>query len=239
MKRIKVLLGVAITFLLTTNVVAQERLQVRNYILERIREESQLSQEEFNRIRDEAQKAIIQNQGEFRNRLKEKGESVLQLREKSLQQLRERLKNIKDEKKREIIGRIYFRIQSLNDKLCVHFLTVLEKLELMLERIESRAAKAKMKDLNTAAVEETINIAREKITSVKNEIALQVEKVYSFEFSNNQEVKIKIGEIRKTFHQDMVGLREKVKEAFQLVREAAVKLAQIAGVDEIKIEKEQ
>lgn len=239
MKRIKVLLGIAITFLLTTNVVAQERLQVRNYILERIREESQLSQEEFNRIRDEAQKAIIQNQGEFRNRLKEKGESVLQLREKSLQQLRERLKNVKDEKKREIIGRIYFRIQSLNDKLCAHFLAVLEKLELMLERIESRAAKAKMKDLNTAAVEEAINIAREKITSVKNEIALQVEKVYSFEFSNNQEVKIKIGEIRKTFHQDMVGLREKVKEAFQLVREAAVKLAQIPGVDEIKIEKEQ
>ena len=239
MKRIKVLLSIVIAFILARNVIAQERIQVRNYILERIREENQLSQEEFNRTREEAQKAIIQNQGEFRNRLKEKGESVLQLREKSLQQLRERLENIRDEKKREIIGKIYFRIQSLNDRLCVHFLIVLEKLELMLERIESGAAKAKMKSLDTTAVEEAINIAREKIASVKNEIALHAEKVYSFEFSNEQEVKIKIGEIRQAFHQDIVELREKVKEAFQLVREAALKLAQIPGVDEIKIEKGQ
>lgn len=239
MKRIKVLLGIVIAFILVRNVVAQERLQVRNYILERLREENRFSQEEFARIREEAQKEIIQNQEEFKNRLKEKAENVLRLREKSLQQLRESLKNIRDEKRREIIGKVYFRIQSLNDSLCVHFLAVLEKLELILERIESRTAKAKTKGFDTAEVENDIALAREKIAAVKEEIAVHAEKVYSFNFSKEEEAKIKIGEIRQAFHQDIMGLRQKVKEAFQLVREAAVKLAQIRGVDEIKINEEQ
>lgn len=242
MKRAKITFGIVLTFLFVGIVFAQPGNQIRNYILERVRERTQervqISKEEFETIREEARNLILERQQEFRNRLIERGEEVLRLRERNLSELIERLRHIKDQKKQEIIRRTYTRIQALNDNLCNHFLVILEKLELMLERIESRTAKAKIRGLDVTEVEIAIRTAKEKIDNVKNDIESQATKVYSLEFSSEEETKLKVGELRQSFHQDIMVIQGKVKEAFQLVREAAVKLAQIPRVDEIKIENE-
>jgi len=206
-------------------------------MLERIRERSNVFEREFQKNRVEIKKIIEQNQVEFRNLLKNKREElknkIEQLRERLRAQLKERIKN---EAKREIVERVYQRINELNERMTNHYLNVLEKLEKILERIESRTAKAKLNNLDTIKVEAAIEEAKTAIFKAKEGLKTQAEKVYQPpEITSETTLKTKIGLLRKQLHDDLKSVEKLVKEARETVRKSLVLLAQINKVNEIEV----
>ena len=206
-------------------------------ILERIKENPFVFREEFRKEREEIKKIIEENQNAFRARLENKREElkrkIEQLRERLRAQLKERIKN---EAKREIVERVYQRINELNERMTNHYLNVLEKLEKILERIESRTAKAKLNNLDTSKVEVAIEEAKTAIFKAKEGVKTQAGKVYQPpEITDETTLKTKIGLLRKQLHDDLKSVEKLVKEAREAVRKAFVLLAQINKVNEIEV----
>jgi len=206
-------------------------------MLERVRQRSAVFQREFEQNRGEIKKIIEQNQVELRNQIKNKREEL----KSKIEQLRERLKNqlrekIKNEVKEKIVDRVYQRINELNERMTNHYLNVLEKLEKILERIESRTAKAKLNNLDVSKVEEAINEATVAIAKAKEAVKNQAEKIYQPpEITNDKTLKTDIGNLRKQLHDDLKSVESLVKQAREAVRKALVFLAQINKVDEFEV----
>jgi len=208
-----------------------------NGMLERVRQRSTVFKREFEQNREEIKKIIEQNQVELRNQIKNKREElkpkIEQLRESLKNQLRERIKN---EAKEKIVERIYQRINELNERMTNHYLNVLEKLEKILERIESRTAKAKLNNLDVSKVEEAINEAKVAIFKAKEAVKNQAEKIYQPpEIKDDKILRTKIGNLRLQFHYDLKSVESLVKQAREAVRKALVLLAQINKVDEFEV----
>jgi len=205
-------------------------------LLERIGERSQISVEEFQQNRREIQRLIEQNRTEFRNQIQNKRVEMKTRIEALKAQLRERLKERIEERKRAIVERIYERINALNERMTNHYLDVLYRLEKVLERIESRTAKAKLNGKDVSKVEEAIQKAHEAIEKAREAVKAQAEKVYEPpEITTEENLRLDVGKLRQQLHDDLKAVEKLVKDARDAVRQAAVALAQIPKVDELEV----
>jgi DNA repair exonuclease SbcCD ATPase subunit len=203
---------------------------------ERIREKPRISAQEFQRNREEIKKQIEQIRLEFRNQIQEKREEMKTRIEALKAQLREKLRERISERKREIVERIYNRINALNERITNHYMDVLDHLEKVLERIESRTAKAKLNGRDVSSVEAAIEKAHQAINTAREAVKAQAEKVYEPpEVTTEANLKLDVGKLRKQLHDDLKAIEKLVKDARDAVREAAVALAQIPKVDELEV----
>jgi len=205
-------------------------------LLERIRERTQVSLEEFQKNREELRKLIEENQLKFREQIQTKRIEAKAKIEKFKEQLRARLKEKISERKQKIVEKIYERINALNIRMTDHYLNVLEHLEKILERIESRTAKAQLNGRDVTKVKEAIQQAYEAIEKAKQAVKIQGEKIYQPpKITSEENLKLDVGELRQQLHDDLKGVEKLVKNARDAVRQAAVTLAQIPQVDELEI----
>jgi uncharacterized membrane protein len=205
-------------------------------LLERIRERSRISTQEFQQNRGEIQKLMEQNQLEIRNRIENKREEMKAKIDTFKDQLRARMREKISEKKQAVVERIYERVNDLNKRMTDHYLNVLDHLEKVLERIESRTAKAKINGRDVAQVETAIEKARQAINTARAAVEAQAEKVYPPpEITTEENLKLDVGKLRKQLHDDLKAVEKLVKDARDAVREAAVALAQIPKVDELEV----
>jgi peptidoglycan hydrolase CwlO-like protein len=203
---------------------------------ERIRERPRISIQEFQQNREEIQRQIEQNRIEFRNQIKAKREEMKAKIDALKEQLRERMKAKISEKKQKIVERIYERINALNERMTDHYMDVLDHLEKVLERIESRTAKAKLNGRDVTQVEAAIEKAHQAINAAREAVKAQAEKVYEPpEITNEENLKLDVGKLRKQLHDDLKAVEKLVKDARDAVRQAAVALAQIPKVDELEV----
>jgi DNA repair exonuclease SbcCD ATPase subunit len=205
-------------------------------LLERIRERSRISVQEFQQNRAEIQRLILQNRTELQNQIQNKRAEMKSRIEALKAQLRERLRERISERKREIVERIYDRINALNERMTDHYLDVLYRLEKILERIESRTAKAKLNGKDVSKVEEAIQKAHQAINTAREAVKTQAEKVYQPpEITTEEKLKLDVGKLRQQLHDDLKAVEKLVKDARDAVRQAAVALAQIPKVDELEV----
>jgi phage shock protein A len=203
---------------------------------ERIRERPRISTQEFQQNREEIQRQIEQIRVEYRNQIQEKREEMKASIEALKEQLRERMKAKISEKKQKIVERVYERINALNERLTNHYLNVLDHLEKVLERIESRTAKAKLNGRDVSKVEAAIEKAHQAINAAREAVKAQAEKVYEPpEITTEENLKLDVGKLRKQLHDDLKAVEKLVKDARDAVRQAAVALAQIPKVDELEV----
>ena len=232
--RKKIIVGLILSLVLTSQIVAAPPWQ--NTILERIREKKQISVEEFKKKREEFKNLILQKQIELRNKIKEKREKIKSKIEDFKQQLRERMRERISQIKQKIVERIYERVNALNERMTNHYLNVLDRLELILERIESRTAKAKLHGKDVSQVELAINEARLAIDKAREAVEKQAEKVYEPpQITTEENLRTDVGKLRKALHDDLKTVEKLVKEARDLVYKAAVALAQIPRVNEYEV----
>jgi len=206
-------------------------------ILERVKERPSISREEFQRNWQELNEKKERAREEIRRWVFErKGEIATQI-QAFREQLKGRLKEkIKNTEKQMIIERVYDRINFLNDRMTIHYLNTLEGLERILERIESRTAKAKINGKDVTAVENAIVEARQKIESAQQMVKDQAGRLYQPpQIESEKDAKTKIGELRQKVHNDLKKIEEAVKEARKAVRQAVVLLAQIHGIDSLEV----
>jgi DNA repair exonuclease SbcCD ATPase subunit len=205
-------------------------------LLERIRERSRISVQEFQQNREEIQRLILQNRTELQNQIQNKRTEMKSRIEALKAQLRERLRERISERKREIVERIYDRINALNERMTDHYLDVLYRLEKILERIESRTAKAKLNGKDVSKAEEAIQKAHQAINTAREAVKTQAEKVYQPpEITTEEKLKLDVGKLRQQLHDDLKAVEKLVKDARDAVRQAAVALAQIPKVDELEV----
>ena len=205
-------------------------------LLERIRERPRISVQEFQQNRAEVQRLIEQNRIEFRNQVQNKREEMKTKIDALKEKLRERLRERISERKRAIVERIYDRINALNERMTNHYMDVLDHLEKVLEKIESRTAKAKLNGKDVRRVEEAIQKAHEAIEKAREAVKAQAEKVYQPpQITTEANLKLDVGKLRQQLHDDLKAVEKLVKDARDAVRQAAVALAQIPKVDELEV----
>ena len=91
----------------------------------------------------EAKNLMERVKGEFKNKVEAKREEVKSKIEAKRGELKEKLGKIKDERKKQVVEKVYNQINELNKRRLDHFSAVLEKLEKVLDRISNRVLKRK------------------------------------------------------------------------------------------------
>jgi len=133
------------------------------------------------------------------------------------------------EQKKNIIERIYERVNELNKRITDYYLDVLEKLGEILAKIESRAEKFKAQGANTNEVEKCVGNAKTKIEKAKDAVLAQAQKVYSApQVTTEKNLKLNVGAIRKQLYYDLKAVEKSVKDARSAVQNCAVLLGKAA-----------
>lgn len=144
-------------------------------------------------------------------------------------QFREKLKSVKDERKKKLTERIDGKITNSNQKHAARFEAILDKLSKILERISQKASEVKAKGADTATLEEAIALAQNAIDSAKAEVSKQKEKTYLIQIPENEQgLKGEVGIVVSRFRGELKDVHKKVVEAKQAVMKAEMELAKLA-----------
>lgn len=146
--------------------------------------------------------------------------------------LKAKLQKIKDKGKKAAVERIDQNLTDLNSRMTAHFENVLNQIDKVLDKVISRTDKAQTKSLDVAVVRTAITNAQNAITVARTAVTTQVSKIYSMNITNDKTLKNDVGVARQALHDDLKKVSDAVKAARDTVRQAAVSLAQIQGVDE-------
>lgn len=178
--------------------------------------------------------------GAIRN---ERWEQLKEERETRREELRQRIQdkraetkakiqNLRDERKKKIIEKIQTKLTQINEKRTDHFLKFLERLSTILDKIQSRAEKAKAAGKNTTSIEAAIASARTAIATAESAVNAQKSKVYQIVVSDETKARNEVGAAMKQLQEDLRSVRETVKAASSAVHAVFQQLKSIRGVDE-------
>ncbi len=203
----------------------EERRELEKKRIEEIKTNS-------DRAREEAKNNLEQERERIKNDTAANREEMKTRLENHRVELKEKLTAIKDEKKKEAIVRVQDNLTALNLRMTKHYLSVLNKLGGVLERIISRTNKAGERGLDVASVRTAITAAQSSMTAARSAVGAQTEKTYLVEISEENKLKADVGSARQRLNADIKAVHRAVKAAHDAVRKAATTLARISRVDE-------
>lgn len=125
-------------------------------------------------------------------------------------EFRERITQIRDEKKKQILEHISNQLQLINDRATKAMLIHLERLQALLDKIKTRKP------------ETNITGAQTKIDEAKLAVEAQAAKEYIIEFKDETGLRVGASIAKTQFRADLKSVREKVR----LARQAVVDLLQ-------------
>lgn len=118
---------------------------------------------------------------------------------------RERITQIRDEKKKEILEHVSNQLNLINDRATTAMLNHLARIQALLDKI-----KARVPTVDTAA-------AQAKIDEAKAAVETQAVKEYVIEFSSEAGLRVGASTAKTTLRADIKAVREKVRLARQAV----------------------
>ena len=136
----------------------------------------------------------------------------------------EKLKEIKEIRKQNIIERVDEKINSLNERHMTRLDNHLTRMTTVLERIEDKAGEATE---DTTALDTAIVKAKDAITEAQAAVEAQAGKEYIIEFDDETEVGTAVRSLFATFKSDVKKVHELVKDAHTSVVDAAKALAKV------------
>lgn len=148
--------------------------------------------------------------------------------------LKEKLQVIKDAAKKQILERVYNNLNKLNESLTTHYANLLNQIETVLGKIENRAKIAKENGKDVTSVETAIVAAKNAIAASRTSVDAQAKKVYEIQITTESALHSNAGAARKLLYADLAKVRQTVVAAHKAVKDAAVQLAKIAKIDELK-----
>ena len=191
--------------------------------------------EQFQAQREEAKQQIEQKREEVKNAIEAKRQALKTTIETKREALKGRLEVVRDEKKRQAVERIYTALNAINERLTDHFLNVLDQVEDVLDRVQSRADKAKANDLDVASVQTAIDDASRAIEAGRTAVREQAAKSYSVTVTDEATLRENAKSAKEQLRKDLEAVKNVVKAARDSVRAAAVALAQIPRVNEVEV----
>ena len=114
-------------------------------------------------------------------------------------------KQIRDEKKQQILERLNNQLNLINDRSTKAMIKHLERIQALLNKIKARVP----------AVD--IATAQAKISEAKTAVEVQAAKEYLIEFSNEPGLRAGASTAKRQLHADLKALREEIRLARQAV----------------------
>lgn len=143
-------------------------------------------------------------------------------------EFKEKMSELKDERKKNIIEKLDTRFAAVNKKATDHFTQVLDRMSAVLAKIKTKAVEAKAAGRrDTATLDADIVIAENLISSAKFEITQQADKEYVITLSTEDKLRMDVGKTASSLHADLRDVHKTVIEAKQAVMKAASDLAQL------------
>jgi len=141
----------------------------------------------------------------------------------------EKLQNIRDQRKRNIVEGVDSRIGEINKNRTAIMLRHLGKIEEVLAKIEARVAQAETNGKDISAVQTAIQKAKDAIAAAKAKIEEQAAKTYTIEITTEDRLGSAVSSVRATFASDLRITHQSVVAARQAVGEVLRTLASIIG----------
>lgn len=152
-----------------------------------------------------------------------------------MEEFKQRIAQIRDERKKAIVEKINSKIQNANTRLTNKMTEALSKLAQILNGIREKAEALKAAGEDTAALDNAIAAAETAIIDAHAAVNAQVGKVYSANIITDEaNLKNTIGRMVSQFRLDVQSVHKKVIEAKQAVQKAISELAKLGGVGNLR-----
>ena len=137
------------------------------------------------------------------------------------QVFRQRILQIQDEAKQKAIERIDNKIQVTNQSITDRFADILENLESINTRIESKSQELQAAGKDTQSLDQAIDKSTEAITTAKAAVKTQASKDYIIDIQSDDTLKASATQTVSSFRTDINELRTQITEARSDVISAA------------------
>ena len=209
-------------------------VEMREGITEGVRQFNAEEMSQLQAKREELRNMIEAERETFRNTIQTTRENILGTIEQRREELRAELEKIQDQKKKEVAERVNNRFGEVNKRVLGNYNRALEQMEKVMLGISTRADKAELGGVDVSAIRDLLKNAEGKISEVRAKIAAQFEKTYTVSVRGDETLREDLGKYREMLHGDLSVVKDVLKEARDVVHNAAVALAQIPNVDEYK-----
>ncbi len=187
------------------------------------------AREEMRDIRRDARTEMESRREQFRKDTEMKREEVKKQMETKRTQFAEKVKTIKDEKKRVSVERLNENLAKINTKSIEHFTEVLDKQDEIAANISSRIAKLESEGASTtvpvATLKADLLTAQNAISVARGAVLVQTTKSYTVAITTEANLKMDVSTVRKALETDLKAVRDSVKASQEALRKVARALA--------------
>jgi len=145
------------------------------------------------------------------------------------EEFKERLQTIRDSAKRRLVERIDTRMGSVNQRVTNRFLSVLDKLQSILNRMVGKAGDAKLKGIDTTALNLAIESAQGSIDDAKAIVASQAANLYAIEIASESALRVNVGSVVSELKSDLRDVHKAIVDAKQSVQKVVMEFAKLRG----------
>ena len=208
----------------------------RHSIKEAIKEGEHDLRDVFEHRREEAKEIIESRRASFKLEIEAQRAEGERTRAERKAQLESRLKEFKDTAKAEIAARVDGSLAAISENRVAFFTEAVNRIERVLDMIESRADKAEANGKDVAAVRSRISAAGDAIVTARAAVAVQAGKDYTAAVDAEAGAKNAFSKTRDQLRTDLAAVRTAVKAAYDAVKAAAAELATVPGIKDVEIE---
>lgn len=151
-----------------------------------------------------------------------------------LEEFKQRIAQIRDERKKAIVEKINSKIQNANTRLTNKMNKALDKLAQILNGIKEKAEALKAAGEDTAILDNAIAAAETAIIDARTAVTAQAGKVYSVNITDEANLRNTIGQMVSQFRLDIQAVHKLVVNAKQAVAKAISELAKLGGVGNLR-----
>lgn len=231
----KSILALIFSFALVLPVAAQVTSTPGRGVRKNVQNIRTEAKQEIQGIRQATQEQIKGAREDFRKTIETKRTERQAAMQAHRDTLKAKLQAIKDERKKTAVERIDKNLADLNSRMTTHYANVLDQIDDVLNRVVSRTDTAQANGKDATMARTAIMNAQSVITAARTAVVAQVNKVYSMNITGDTTLKSDVGAARQALHDDLKKVNDTVKAARDAVRQAAMSLAQIKGIDELNM----
>jgi len=155
---------------------------------------------------------------------------TVKLKQQVRGEVKNQVKNLKNESKQAAVDRINENLARLNDRKTQHMEQVLAHLVTIVERVKEKAQEAQVDGKNTTLIDSAIVSAEEAIVTAQAAVDVQSQKVYSVDTTDELKVRQAAKEVIKSMRADLAATQELVMLAKKATHAAAKALRLVMGL---------
>ncbi len=143
------------------------------------------------------------------------------------EEFQKKLQDLRDQRKKLIVERVDKRLATINQNWAQRMNASILRLESLLKKFSDRSAKLKSEGNDTQAVDAAIVEAETAIQAAKDVIEMQEAKEYVADLTDEEKLRVTMGESMSNLRKDLKTAHDVVKAAKQKVIDVARALAKI------------